>query len=272
MARYAERMMNCAPDVEKIAMRQTTWHWRCLLLVCIAAAASTTQAPLMADDEPEVPNSAAATGDEENKPALHELAPKLWIDKARKRVVMVGKVCLQQGQLEMFACPKDTKEHESILSVPVEAFKVHAALLAIGAEPGKPVQFVPEYRPATGTEIDVSLYWTDESGKRRGAWAQDWVQDSRSGKALKQPWVFAGSVFWVDEQTGKRDYLANHGELICVSNFSSAMLDLPVESSDKAGQLLFNAYTKRIPPLDTPVTIVLTPKIEKPEDVKSQAK
>lgn len=187
----------------------------------------------------------------------------LWVDKAHKRVVLVGKVCLREGQLEMFACPEGTKEHESVLSVRVESFKVHAALLALGVDPGRPVQFAPEYRPARGPIIDVALYWTDDSGKRRSAWAQDWVQDARSGKALAEPWVFGGSMFWVDEKTGAKDYLANHGELICVSNFSSAMLDLPIESSDKAGQLLFTAFTERIPPVNTKVTIVLSPRPEK---------
>jgi hypothetical protein len=168
----------------------------------------------------------------------------------------------------MFACPEGTKEHESVLSVPVAAERVHAALLNIGAQQGTPVEFAPEYKPATGSEIDVSLYWNDESGKRCSAWAQEWVQDARTGKPLKHPWVFAGSRFWRDEQTGKELYLANMGELICVSNFSSAMLDLPIESSDKAGQLLFTACTERIPPLDTPVTIVLTPKPAKAAEKK----
>jgi hypothetical protein len=222
-------------------------------------------AQLKADEESAT--ARATPSSDEKKSELHRLDAKapLWIDNARKRVVMVGKVCLREGQLEMFACPEGTKEHESVVSVPIEAFKVHAALLAIGAEVGKPVQYDPEYRPATGTEIDVALYWTDESGNRRSAWAQDWVQDSRTGKALAQPWVFAGSGFWLDERNRKQHYLANQGELICVSNFSSAMLDLPIESSDKAGQLMFNAYTERIPPLDTPVAIVLTPKFAKDE-------
>lgn len=203
----------------------------------------------------------------EKKTDLVQLLPNapLWIDKTNQRVVMVGKVCLRQGQLEMFACPEGTKEHESVLSVPIEAANVHAALLAVGAEAGRPVQFQPRYQAAMGTQIDVALYWTDASGKRRSAWAQDWVQDANTGKALSQAWVFGGSGFWVDEQTGKRSYLANQGELICVSNFSSAMLDLPIESSDKAGQLLFTAYTEHIPPLDTKVTIVLIPKLPRDE-------
>src|SRR5690242_3569988 len=70
---------------------------------------------------------------DEEAPALRRLDPKqpLWIDAARKRVVMVGQVCLREGQLELFACPTGSKEHESVLSVPVDAFKVHAALVAV---------------------------------------------------------------------------------------------------------------------------------------------
>lgn len=245
-------------------MRLAIRRWS-LLFVAVIAATFPMMAQSKADEE--AATASATTGDEKES-ELHRLDPKapLWIDNTRKRVIMVGKVCLREGQLEMFACPEGTKEHESVVSVPIEAFKVHAALLAIGAKEGKPVQFDPVYRSATGTEIDVALYWTDESGKRRSAWAQDWVQDARTGKALLQPWVFAGSGFWVDERTRKQHYLANQGELICVSNFSSAMLDLPIESSDKAGQLMFNAYTERIPPLDTPVTIVLIPKLAKEEE------
>lgn len=237
-----------------------TRDWQNGWSFCVAALTLVASVPTWAEEKP-TPTSAEADLDQK-KIVLRRLDAKapLWIDEARTRVVMVGKVCLRQGQLEMFACPEGTKEHESVLSVPVEAFKVHAALLAIGVKAGRPVQFVPEYRSASGSEIDVALYWTDEAGQRRSAWAQDWVQDADTGKALNHPWVFAGSGFWVDEKTGQEHYLANQGELICVSNFSSAMLDLPIESSDKGGQLLFNAYTERIPPLDTQVTIVLQPK------------
>jgi hypothetical protein len=257
-------------------MPRTTHRSFRLFSYAVAAVVMTAAVGSSADDEKRPPSDAAAAADpakresEKKDSGLIRLDPKapLWIDKLRKRVAMVGKVCLREGQLEMFACPEGTKEHESVLSVPVAAEMVHAALLAVGAEQGAPVEFAPEYKPATGSEIDVSLYWTDESGKRRSAWAQEWVQDARTGKALKHPWVFAGSRLWVDEQTGKKTYLAKMGELICVSNFSSAMLDLPIESSDKAGQLLFTAYTERIPPLDTPVTIVLTPKPAKPVEKK----
>ena len=74
---------------------------------------------------------------------LHPVYP-VWIDKNNKQVVIMGEICQTNVPLEMFACLRGTKEHESIVSVPVEAYIVHTALLAVGAKAGKPVQFVPK--------------------------------------------------------------------------------------------------------------------------------
>jgi hypothetical protein len=195
----------------------------------------------------------------------------VWVDMKSRHVILLGEVCLREGGLELLACLRGTKEHESILSVNTKAFLVHAALLAVGAEAGHPVEFNPEYRGAVGTEIDVALYWTDAEGKRQRQWARDWVREYENGNTLCVPWVFGGSGYWEDELindiTGERKtlrhYKAEEGDLICVSNFPSAMLDLPIESSQSAQSLLYEAYTERIPPVDTKITIVLIPRLEK---------
>ncbi len=195
-------------------------------------------------------------------PNLKRLSPNwdVWLDAKNKRVVMEATVCLTEGQLEMFACTKRTKEHESVLTVLTSAQAVHAALIAVGAKPGKPVAFDPMYVPASGQEIEVELTWTDDKGKEHKARAQDWIKDAKTEKPMTHPFVFAGSGFYVDENTGKRHYLADSGDFICVSNFSSAMLDLPVKSTDQNDSgLLFDAMTDKIPPKGTRVTMTLIP-------------
>jgi hypothetical protein len=187
----------------------------------------------------------------------------VWIDPAHKRIVVDGTVCLREGQLEMFACPRGTKEHESIVAADTLAYAVHAGLLAVGAEAGTPVQYQPTYKPATGTEVDVQIVWRDTNGNVHRDRAQDWIRDIKTGKPMGQPWVFAGSGFWEDETTGTKTYLAESGDFICVSNFPSAMLDLPVESSQANEALLYEAYTQHIPPIGTRVRLVLTPKAKK---------
>jgi len=186
----------------------------------------------------------------------------LWIDPQRKLVIVDGQVCLREGQLEMFACPKGSKEHESIVSVNCKAQFVHAALEAIGAQAGKPVSFDPSYRPATGPIIDVYVLWQDEAGKKNRVRAQEWIKELKSDKAMTHPWVFAGSAVWTDETTGQRYYQADGGDFICVSNFPTAMLDLPVASSQANESLSFAAWTERIPPLGTKVRLVLIPQLE----------
>jgi hypothetical protein len=187
----------------------------------------------------------------------------VWIDPQEKTVIVEGQVALREGMLEMFACTRNTKEHESIISANTKAYLVHAALLSLGAEAGHPVRFQPEFVPPAGTEIDVFIRYLDDKGKLQTARAQDWIKDIRTGKPMTYPFVFAGSSFYVDPDTKKQYYRAEQGEFVCVSNFGAAMLDIPVKSSKSNEQLEFEAITKKIPPLGAPVHLVFKPKLKK---------
>lgn len=193
---------------------------------------------------------------------------RAWIDREKNIVYVDGRISLRKGQLEMFACPPNTKEHESIVSVESEAFVLHAGLLAVGAEIGTPVQFAPEYKPPTGTKIDIDVIWKDKADKQHKVRAQDWIRDARTKKAMDLPWVFAGSGFWKNEELGTSGYLAEDGDLVCVANFSTAMLDVPAKlTSDNSG-LLFEAWTEKIPPLGWPVRLAFKPVLK--DDVKEE--
>jgi hypothetical protein len=223
------------------------------------------------DAAPTDPKTATAPKLPEPKGA-QRLTPDydVWIDPKEKAVIIDGQVSLREGMLEMFACTRNTKEHESVVSANTKAFAVHAALLRLGAEPGHPVQWVPEYKPPTGTEIEIVVYWVDEKGKEQRMRAQEWVKDVRTGKEMTQPWVFAGSRFWTDEETGKKYYQAEGGDFICVSNFGTAMLDIPIESSQSNQELAFEAFTERIPPLGAPVRLILTPKLKEKDSASNK--
>jgi hypothetical protein len=186
----------------------------------------------------------------------------IWIDPKERTVLIDGQVSLREGMLEMFACTRGTKEHESIVSANTLASLAHAGLLSLGAEPGQPVQFVPEYRPPSGAQIEVHVRWLDEHGREQTARAQEWIKDIGTGKAMAHPFVFAGSSFWTDPEDGKQYYRAEGGDFICVSNFGTAMLDIPVKSSPSDFALEFEAFTERIPPLGTPVRLVLKPEAQ----------
>jgi hypothetical protein len=183
----------------------------------------------------------------------------LWIDSKRKRVILDGYVAMNDGPLEMFACPEGTKEHESIIGTLPGSKEVHAALLAVGAKHGTPVEFLPRFVPATGQRIRIWVCYRDKEGKFQAVDGRRWVKQARTGKQMEPDWVFSGSGFWKDPATGQEYYRADSGDMICVSNFNSAMMDIPVASSADANDLLFLPFTSRIPPQGTPLRLVLVP-------------
>ena len=197
---------------------------------------------------------------------------RVWIDVKNKQVLVDGYVSLNEGLLEMFACPTGTKEHESVVAVYSSAQMVHTALLAVGAKVGHPVQWRPQFEPPAGTEIEIEVRWLDENKKWQSLPAQQWLTDLQTNKPMTHAWVFAGSGFWKDEATGQEFYLAESGDLICVSNFSSASLDIPVESSQANNGLMFEANTPKIPAVGTPVRLVLKPKLGKKQSNKASGR
>jgi len=181
---------------------------------------------------------------------------RIWIDKQRKLVIIDGFVTLREGQLEMFACPVGTKEHESIVALYCSSQHVHAGLLAIGAKQGKPTEFEP-YKPATGSTIKIQVLWLDEKKEKHIQTAQHWIRDVGGNQEMPYDWVFAGSILRKDLDTGEEDYLGNSGDLICVANFPTATLDIAVQSIAANGGLTYAAFTERIPPQFTVVRLVL---------------
>jgi hypothetical protein len=181
----------------------------------------------------------------------------------KKRVVIPATVCLRSGYLEHLLS-HGGKRHESVLFADVDASIIHAALLAAGATPGKPVQFENlelkrDFRPATGQPIRITLQY-EGNGSRKTVPAQKWIRYAKTKKELGHDWVFAGSYTFKDPD-GNTIYAANEGRFICVTNFSNAMLDVPFQSQDGDPQngLDFEANTEAIPPPETPVLVFLEP-------------
>lgn len=232
------------------------------LAVAMAAMLAGGLAADPGSDAPTAPSQPPAppAARPDRHPELKRLSrtEEVWIDKARKEVVVGGRIVLDRGPIEVFACVEKTKEHEAIVATRSTARLIHAALLAIGIDPGSPVSFDPEYVPAKGPRVRVRLRWQDAAGKAHETRAQEWIRNAQTGKQLDADWVFAGSSFWRDPNDGTEYYQADGGDVICVSNFPTAMLDLPLQSSQSNEDLLFEAFEGRVPPRDTEVDLILS--------------
>ena len=196
----------------------------------------------------------------------------VWVDKKNRTVVMDGEICLREGLLELLLCEEGGKTHESIIKVKAKPSIVSTGLQAIGAEKGKPAEFQPKFKPATGAEIEIRVKYLDPKGKLHEVMAQEFVRNVKTGKALDLPWVFAGSFFSFDEFEKKEIFMADAtGDFICVSNFPTAIMDLPVPSSQANEQLMFDAFKENIPLVGTKVRVTLKPKPMKKKDGETTA-
>ena len=189
---------------------------------------------------------------------LDKKAP-IWVSADRKFIVLGGKTCLRDGLLEFFACRKNSKEHESIVSLDIPPHLIHAALLVIGAKQGTPAKFDLEFVPPTGEVIDIIVCWRDpESGTLRKVKAQEMVMENESGKTMQSHWVFTGGLFGVDPD-GKKYYLANvTGEVFGLANFPGSILDVPFESKSDYSDLYYTTNTANIPQNSTDVILILS--------------
>jgi hypothetical protein len=245
-------------------------HRPALVLLLLAATSGCDQEPAAQPVKTaEAPAKAAPAGGAAKRVQVGKnVAVEIQPD-GKRRVLVSATVCLREGQLELFLTRRRTKEHEAILAAELDARDIHKALLVAGAEAGRPVKYVEKdgkysVVPPTGTRVKVSVQYEDK-GKTVTVPAQKWVRSTKSKKDLESDWVFAGSLLIedLDDKSKPPLYAANGGDVICISNFESALLDLPFQSSKENPELMFEANPDRIPPLETRVTAILEPQAEK---------
>ncbi len=106
--------------------------------------------------------------------ALRKLnLPGIKLNLKERCIDVNATVCLHEGLLELVACTKGSKEHESILSVAARPMHIHAAMLLMGAKPGTPAMRKARDEARTrwvsvepaGDSVRVSLVFPDSKGK-----------------------------------------------------------------------------------------------------------
>ena len=185
--------------------------------------------------------------------------------------MLVGETCRAGYGLE-FLVTSRPRAYEAAIVIDArrEANKltvfehIQASLLLLGTKPGHPAYYDDKTEKtfvADGNEVAIEVRWKDKSGKTRSADARTWIRDVKTKKSPTVNWVFAGSRMVKDED-GKNQFLGNSGDFICVLNNPIAMFDLPIVSAGAIDNRLFEANSDAMPPPETPVTIVLKPKLK----------
>lgn len=250
-------------------------------IVGLLVVASLTLLPATAQDQP---------AKDDNKPAqdidpiteaikkVNEEDNGLTINTEKKYVDVQATVCMRRGDfLEMFACTKDTREHESILVTDVKPSTMHLAMLLLGLEPGSPLSYdmkvdPPKLVPAEGPKVDVFIVIKLDDVEQEIP-ANRWIQDNKTKEMKKgNTWLFAGSQFatFQDKQVYQADL---NGSAISLVNFGDDLLTLPntMTDSNVSHDKVWAPRTQAIPKVGTKVVIRLKPQAKDAEEAIKEA-
>jgi len=209
--------------------------------------------------------------------------PGFVVNLEKRHIDLEATVCLDQGLLELIACTKGTKEHESIVAIEARPMHVHAALLLLGANSGNPAMRKPIDEqgtrwvdvPPRGDPVDVTLVFRDAKGKLVERPVSDFV--TRSGKGLDgkpaagedtdddvafgHTFLFAGSLIR-GKGPGPRKYLCDlSGNVISIATFGDELLCLPGIHGRQNASLMWQVNPTGLPKVGSKVTLRLRPKL-----------
>jgi len=196
--------------------------------------------------------------------------PHLKIDLNNKIVEIEGFSGINQGWLEQIICLAGTRTHESVLITEAKPSHIHAALLLIGLQPGRPGwwKIDPDdpagtkwiVQPHKGSAVSITIAWTDAQEQLHEVPVREWVRDYHTHELLPPgPWIFAGSMMKAD-YTGVTTYVADRsGSIAGLVTFGDELLGWNEILPDQAAVMApeWEANTPAIPEPFTPVTIRL---------------
>ena len=210
--------------------------------------------------------------------------PGLVIDFQKRCVDLEGSVCLEQGLLELIACTKGTKEHESIVAITARPMHIHAGLLMLGANPGNPAMRKPLDKegtrwidiPPRGDPVDVYLVFKNKEGKTVEHPIGDFVarsdkrpeekpaagdDDADDDIEFPHTFLFAGSLLR-GKGPGPRKYLSDlSGNVISIATFGDELLCLPGIHGQQNGSLQWQVDPTKLPKVGSKVTLRLRPQV-----------
>ena len=187
--------------------------------------------------------------------------PGVDLNLEERSVDVEATVCLHEGLLELVACTKGTKEHESIVAIDARPRHVHTALLLLGAKSGNPAMRRQIGEPGDerwvdipprGGDVRVFFVYKGKDGKTVERPISDFISPADKdlpgfvGEEVDEDdefpthtFLFAGSMLH-GEGEGPRTYLSDvSGNVITIATFGDEMLCLPGIHSHEKGALMW---------------------------------
>ncbi len=246
-----------------------------LLWLAIASVPAVSCAAEKASSSPQEAKNDGSTA-EQVQEKLNAL-PGIEVNLKQGYVDAAGKICLDEGMLELIATNEGGKEHESIIALKAKAKHIHLALLMLGAKPGTP----PHWKyieaqdrwlgiPPKGDLVRLSLVYRDGEGKERETPISEFIQNREGEQLTTSDFIFAGSRI-AQSDDGKKNYMADvDGNIVSVSSFGDETLCLPEPASNANDQLIWEIDAEKLPRTGSAATLRMRPVGYTPPEKKDE--
>jgi hypothetical protein len=182
-------------------------------------------------------------------------------DKRRHTVSFPARLNLTEGPMEYFLVTTWGKVHESILATETDPFRIHTAMLLLGAkgagtnsgvENTRGSEFVvhPSKERIPGDKISLEVTWS-VNGKKTQRRAEELIFNRvKKSNPRRGYWVYNGSRVWEDMFIAQAD-----GSVVSLVTDSCALINNTAPGHDD--DTIWMANTNKLPPPGVPVEVTI---------------
>jgi hypothetical protein len=201
----------------------------------------------------------------------------LQLNSATREIRVPCRVNMNEGVIEYALVTETGKTHESLFKTKEKPFDLQLALVLCHYEPhaGELIKMLSNPQPEQmalaakkmerpgANHLKLSVEWAGKDGRTQTAAMGDWIHDKRGNKSLDIPyWIFNGADVGDGIFSAELDgsFISVHFDLVGIIGSTAKW-----SGNDDNWEL----ETERIPPVDWPVTLVITPAATDPAKSKS---
>jgi len=174
------------------------------------------------------------------------------LDLNKKTITMNGKVNMSYGLIELLACTRIGKMHESALVIDVQPIHLQTALILLGLEFGGGIRYQGDPLTPKGDRVQIWVEWDADNETQRHR-AEDLIFNrSKQSQMEHVGWVFTGS------RMSNGAFMAQAvGTLITTFRDPDAIIDNPLP--DGADDTAYIVNSQVTPPKGTNIRMIITP-------------
>lgn len=173
------------------------------------------------------------------------------LNKNEGNLYFPATVNMNKGILEYLIVGETGKLHESLLKTKVQPYSLQIALLMLGLEGSTNPSMNQGYSSKPeGDPVSIWIKWKNK-GKENKIRIEEWVFNKTNNNTMKpMKWIFTGSII-----TNGVFMAQVEKSIAAIFRDPAAIIDNP--HPDGVSDELWFAHEKKVPPVGTPVTVII---------------